>query len=319
MPNRAVRLVVGVVAVAMALITGTPSASAEEPNDPDATTSVAARTGLDVSWPQCGDVLPSEMSYAIIGVNGGTAASTNPCLAEQLTWAFDTTTGADPEQPRVQLYVNTANPGQVLEEYQVTTWPTDNLDSRGTDSSARPDVTHRNPYGSCAITPRAYNGYTNDLACSWQYGWNRAVESVDQRFAPAARAAGVSAAAADYRWWLDVETMNSWQRNGAEAFRRNTAALEGMTQFYRSEGVTEVGLYSTHYQWYRIVGDTLTGTDGAGHTTGSNLRGALTWLAGAVDATSAQARCSTLTGLTGGPVVLYQYIADDLDHNYSCG
>lgn len=291
---------------------GMSPARAEAPDAAD------PRTGIDISWPQCGKALPSQMPYVIVGVNGGTAATTNDCLAEQLSWAFDATSDVNPHQRRIQLYVNTANPGEVLEEYYVTTWPTDNMDSRGEGSFVNADERRLNPYGRCTITPGNYRGYTNDLACSWQYGWNRAVEAVDQRFAPAARAAGMSDAAADYTWWLDVETMNSWQRGSDEAYARNTASLEGMKQFYTADGIATVGLYSTGYQWRQIVGDTLSVPTAETPATGGNLIGAESWLAGSLDATDARMRCLTTSGLTGGPVRLLQYIADDLDYNYSC-
>ncbi len=98
-----------------------------------------------------------------------------------------------------RVYVNTANPGEVLAEYAGTTWPADNVDSRGSDSFQRVDESRRNPYGHCTTTAASRNGYTNDLACSWRYGCNRAVESVDDRFVPAARAAGVP-----HVVWADV-------------------------------------------------------------------------------------------------------------------
>lgn len=296
---------------ALVLLTVTAAPAAAAP------TASETRSGVDVSWPQCGTVLPTGMAYAIVGVNGGTAATTNRCLVEQLSWAFETTTGINPNQPRVQLYVNTANPGELLEEYSVSTWPTFNVDPRGGDSYQNFDESRRNPYGRCSPTPENYRGYTNDLACSWQYGWNRAVEAVDQRFAPAARLAAVSDVAADYTWWLDVETMNSWQDREAGAYARNTASLEGMKQFLDAEGAT-VGLYSTAYQWRLIVGDTLDLTYAYSPTVGRNLLGAPSWLAGASNATAAEFRCFTLSGLTGGPVVLNQYIYEDLDYNYSC-
>ena len=69
--------------------------------------------------------------------------------------------------------------------------------------------------------------------------------------------------AGDYTWWLDVETMNSWQHDGADALARNTAAVEGMRQLLAADGVTQVGLYSTGYQWSRIVGRTLATPFGA--------------------------------------------------------
>ncbi len=260
-----------------------------------------------------------DVSFAIVGVNGGTAATTNPCLGPQLSWADRATTRADSGQPGVQLYLNTANPGEVLEEFEVSTWPTSNVDSRGGESFTSVDPARRNPYGRCTTRPDAYREFSNDLPCSWQYGWNRAMESVDHRFAPAAREAGVSDDATDYTWWLDVETMNSWQHAGPDALARNTAAVEGMKQFLTADGVTQIGLYSTGYQWSQIVGRTLMVPFGAtSPAVGGNLLGVMTWLAGAADAAAAQRWCTTAVGLTGGPVVLIQYIVDGLDYNASC-
>ena len=71
--------------------------------------------GADVSHPQCGRPLPTGQAFAVVGVNGGTATTTNPCLAEQLAWAAGST-GATVHDD-VQLYVNTANPGPA------GTWP----------------------------------------------------------------------------------------------------------------------------------------------------------------------------------------------------
>ena len=303
----------GVVLALLLWVTGAADAHAAKPGGSD------PWTGVDISWPQCGKTLPTGMAYAIVGVNGGTAATTNECLATQLAWASSTTTGANSNQPKVQLYVNTANPGEVLEEYQVTTWPTNNIDGRLRDSSdpAYPDSL--NPHGTCERTEGNYNGYTNDLACSWQYGWNRAVEAVDLRFKPAAQTARLNEKAAAYHWWLDVETMNSWQDAGTpEAYARNTASLEGMKQAFTVEGVTKVGLYSTSYQWGQIVGNTLNPPWGETPVAGANLIGLDSWLAGASSATEAKNRCTTHSGLTGGPVVLNQYIVRNLDHNYSC-
>jgi hypothetical protein len=305
------RLVLAALLGAVALTTVASSAEAD-PID------WSARTGIDISFPQCDQTLPAGPSYVVVGVNGGTAGTTNRCLDQQLAWAAAQVTANSPRQARIQLYVNTANPGDVLQQYGVQTWPTDNVDPRGEDSSGTTDEGHRNPYGPCATTPGGYRGYTNDLACSWQYGWNRAVEAVDERFGPAARAAGLSDSAADYTWWLDVETMNSWQQGSSGAAARNTASLEGMTQLYTSEGVETLGLYSTGYQWRQIVGDTLSEPTALSPSVGGNLVGLPSWLAGSSDATQARLRCTIATGLTGGPVVLNQYVSHDLDYNYSC-
>lgn len=285
----------------------------------------AAPTGNDISWPQCGKRYPTGQAFGIVGVNGGKTTNHNPCLADQLLWAAKSS-GTVAFQDKVQVYVNTANPGEVLEQYSVTTWPTDNVDPRGRTSLNNENTLLNNPYGACIFTEGNYSGYTNDMACSWQYGWNRAVETVDKFFKPAARTAAMSDNPSSYVWWLDVETMNSWQgENDAEGTpgladkrARNTATLEAMKSFYESEGAKKVGLYSTGYQWGRIVGGTI---DITTTSTGYNLKGLDSWLAGAASLSDAQKRCNNpnFPALTaGGTVTLNQYISKNLDYDYSC-
>lgn len=247
------------------------------------------KVGNDVSWPQCGKNLPTNHAFGIVGVNGGTAANTNPCLADQLSWAYRAVGGTS--QPKVQLYVNTANPGEVID--QITTWPTSNTDKTG--------FTTANPYGTCT------GG--NDLACSWQYGWNRALEAVIDRFEPAAKAANFDSNAAGYVWWLDVETLNTWQSGSPAALSRNAATLEGMTGYYLARGA-KVGLYSTNYQWNQIIGGSVSPT--------SNLNGLNSWMAGARSLRGAQSNCKNPPFTAGSRVTLAQYVSGSLDYDYSC-
>ena len=47
-----------------------------------------SRYGIDVSWPQCEQVLPRlPIDFAVIGLTDGQAESVSPCLAEQVAWA----------------------------------------------------------------------------------------------------------------------------------------------------------------------------------------------------------------------------------------
>jgi hypothetical protein len=179
-------------------------------------TTAPAPLGIDVSWPQCGKTLPTGQAFAIVGVNGGLANNTNPCFATQLAWAANSVGGTG--QPKVALYVNTANPG-----HAGTWWPTSNVYAGKTVS---------NPYGRCRGA--------EDKACAYMYGYAKAYDNVKYR--------GVSNPAG-YLWWLDVETINTWSKNKAA----NAADLEGMTAYFRSIGA-QVGLYSTSYQWGLIVG-----------------------------------------------------------------
>jgi len=263
-------------------VLGMPTSSAAEP--------VPARAvGYDVSHPQCGDSLPADAAFAVVGVNGGVATTGNPCLAEQWQWASGAS-GADPDQPRAQLYVNTANPGEVRD--QVTTWPRSGS----------------NRYGLC-------DG-DNSAACSYEYGVARAEDDVQLvldtlgELPPWTTGAG-TATPADLdglAWWLDVETMNTWQTDGAQARRNNRATLEGMAEHLQSVG-GRVGLYSTGYQWGRIVGTV---------PASSSLYELDSWLAGARSARGAAANCSDDPLVDGGQVVLTQYVVDDLDHNWVC-
>jgi hypothetical protein len=265
----------GVAALAAAcLALGVPAAAADRGED--------AEVGHDVSFPQCGDRLPDDPAFAVVGVNGGLATRPNPCLAEQLAWAAEETTGAVAAQPRLQLYVNTANPGQVRD--QVTTWP-----ARG-----------RTPYGRCEGT--------NSRACSWRYGWERVAVTVTEFFVPAAEAAGVDPDPGEHTWWLDVETTNTWQTGSAPARARNRAALEGMVARLAATGA-EVGLYSTGRQWRRIAG--VVPEDSPLHHLDS-------WLAGAKSLAGARAACLRDPLVDGGDVVLTQYVDGGLDLDHSC-
>jgi hypothetical protein len=265
----------GVAALAAAcLALGVPVAAADPGEN--------AEVGHDVSFPQCGDPLPDDPAFAVVGVNGGLATRPNPCLAEQLAWAAEETTGAVAAQPRLQLYVNTANPGQV--RHQVTTWP-----ARG-----------RTPYGRCQGN--------NSRACSWQYGWERAAVTVTEFFVPAAEAADVDPDPGEHTWWLDVETTNTWQTGSAPARARNRAALEGMVARLAATGA-EVGLYSTGRQWRRIAG--VVSEDSPLHHLDS-------WLAGATSLTGARVTCRCDPLVDGGDVVLAQYVVGGLDHDHSC-
>jgi hypothetical protein len=237
--------------------------------------------GYDISYPQCGSTPPAGQAWGVVGVNGGLATTANPCLSSQLSWASGST-GTVPAQPKAQLYLNTANPGEV--RTQVTTWP---------KSGAT-------PYGTCT------GG--NTTACSWEYGWERAQNSVTSFFTPAATSATVDASPADYTWWLDVETSNTWQSGSSAALARNRATLEGMTSYLTGRGA-KVGLYSTASQWKAIAGSV---------ATGSSLRTLNSWLAGAASLSGARSFCSKPPLVAGGTVLMTQYVSAGLDHDVSC-
>jgi hypothetical protein len=236
----------------------------------------SAPTGNDVSYPQCTGTLPSGQAFGIVDVNAGLANTTNPCLAEEITWA-ENSTGAT-RQPRVSLYVNTANPGN----NGVTDWPVNNSD---------PITKNRvkDPYGTCTGK--------NNPACAWQYGWNLAELDAQTRGVPDP---------GSYRWWLDVETINSWQSSA----QSNRADLEGMVSYFRHIGAT-AGIYSTVKQWDPLVG-TVPST--------SPLYRLPDWIPGAKTLSKAEKNCrlAPLTG--GGTVMVTQWTTTTLSGNsdFSC-
>ena len=237
--------------------------------------------GYDVSYPQCGTTLPGGQAFGVVGINGGLATTANECLSTQLTWAWQSS-GAVAGQPTAQVYLNTANPGEIRN--QVSTWP----------------HAGNTPYGVCT------GGNTN--ACSWQYGWERAQNSVTNIFTPAATSAAVPATPSSYTWWLDVETTNTWQSGSSQAVGRNKATLEGMTAYVTLHG-GEVGIYSTSYQFHQIAGYP---------GSGSTLYHVDSWLAGASSVSGAASDCTKPPLLSGGHVLLAQYVVGDLDHDLSC-
>lgn len=244
--------------------------------------------GNDVSWPQCGKELPTDHAFGIVGVNGGLATTTNPCLKDQLLWALQAVGGTP--QEKLQLYVNTANPGGL----GTPSWPASNIDPAGNTTD--------NPYGIC-------DG-SDSWACAWQYGWNRALEDVRDRFQPAANQASIDPSPSAYIWWLDVETENTWKLSGSDFdTKSNVAVLEGMTSYFQSVN-GRVGLYSTASQWSQIVGSAVNAA--------SNLNGLNNWRPGGASLNTAKEACKAAPLTPGGTVVLTQFVKKNLDYDYSC-
>ena len=260
-------------------LTPTPTAT-----DTPTPTPIITKVGNDISYPQCGQTLPTGQGFGIVGINGGKATTNNPCLSTELLWAQQSL--GTQSQAKVQLYVNTGNPGLLS-----SVWPTNNIDPLGN--------TAPNPYGAC-------NG-TDSTACAWQYGWNRAVDDVQHKFIPAAVAAGVDAVPSDYPWWVDVETTNSWESGSSDALMRNRVDLEAMVSYFQSKQL-KVGIYSTRFQWGVIVGSV---------PPGSNLNGLANWRPGASDLAGAQSNCFLSPLTQGGSISMTQF-STNFDYDYSC-
>jgi hypothetical protein len=248
--------------------------------------------GHDISYPQCvsggpATNAPTTGSFGVVGINGGIATYTNPCLQAQLTWA-DTLA-----QPPM-LYANSGNPGSASTFY----WPT---------AGARDPALCVNPTSN------------TDPGCAYDYGWHVAADAVAKASALTQGAAFVKG----LTWWVDVEIANSWVGNG----RTDAADVQGMVDGLRSAGVAEVGVYANGNDWPAVTGDAGLGTSAYTRGTSAAYRTAWApyfapkypiedgpvWFAGLNDLAGAQARCGT-TSLTGGERLLAQY--DDPDSAY---
>lgn len=231
--------------------------------------------GYDISYPQCGTSLPQVSAFEIVGVNGGKPFGPNPCLGRgdhpsQLAWA-----GRDAE-----FYINTANPGARLSDH----WPSGQTSPRPCNTADHPG--------------------TDTLSCAYDYGWNFAADA----YRTALRAyVSLGWASSDAertpvanRWWLDVETGNTWRD-----WSSNLAVLHGAVDYLESMGAESVGFYSTELQWFWITGFSRDFVDYPA------------WHAGAVTRSDALDACSD-PAFTGGELTLTQYFDSGFDANVAC-
>jgi hypothetical protein len=277
-PHRARRtLITPMLAVALLTLT----AGAALGRAPDAPEGGAAAlktpTGYDISYPQCGSSYPSNIAFGIVGVTRGIVFSANPCLGaggtgpSQLAWAGR----------NAGLYMNTGNPGPKLS----SRWPIGQTSPRACATTSSPG--------------------TDTANCAYDYGWNSAASA----YATAVKAyvslgwaaSGSTRTPVANRWWLDVETANSWRTNVS----LNVAALRGAVAYLKSVGAVSVGFYSVGTMWNQITGGT---TAFAAYPT---------WVAGASTLRGAQTNC-TRPAFTGGSVAFAQYFASGFDADYPC-
>jgi len=227
----------------------------------------------------------------------------------------------------VQLYVNTADPGDVYNGQPIADWPTNNAGG-GADS-----------YGACTTTVVNLSRHKtatvgqNSPACAWQYGWNAASRDVQVFFHNAISShPTLDQNPADYPWWLDVETGNTWQGSKNGGLALNDAVLEGMVAAVTSQTTSSgapapVGLYSTASQWTQITGGEAAVDSNwaslAHSTAPAPLDGHPDWVPGATSSAGADAICAadgafTRTAATPANVTLGQWVANGLDGDASC-
>ncbi len=133
-----------------------------------------------------------------------------------------------------------------------------------------------------------------DTGCvNEQYGFEAATWAVDY--------ASRNGAENLQRYWLDVETMNSWSRDKTA----NARAIKGFIRGLESAGKSVMGIYSTSYQWGTIAGTYAPGLDNWVPRPG------IVWPGGA------SAACANTPSFAGGSVVMIQ-VWNAFDENYVC-
>ncbi|MDQ1513052.1 MAG: hypothetical protein QOC59_894 [Microbacteriaceae bacterium] len=214
--HRRIRLVLASLAAVAGLLAAPAAALAAEPAP-----QVASTVGHDVSHPQCDGagtlILPTGQAFGIVGVNGGIATISNPCLDSELAWA-SASNGTTAQAP-VAVYVNTANPG-----LEASWWPAANRTVLGTAVPGAP--------GTCRHAPGP--------ACAYVYGYSLAEQ--DMRRPAIGLPLGTI-------WYLDVEEANTW----SPSTTANRAVLEGMAAAFTDAGA-RTGLYANRSDWNRFIG-----------------------------------------------------------------
>jgi hypothetical protein len=235
---------------------------------PQPTPAPTSAFGNDISYPQCPTgAEPPPPAFAIVGVTGGRPFTPNGCLAREFAWALSATS---PNQAHVGLYMNTADPGPDSS----TNWP-----AAGTS------------------TPRACDGsWSGD--CAYDYGWLSAQDAYNRALLVVG-----APAAAQYPWWLDVETANSWSTD----LPANASTVQGALDFLKSVNVGSIGVYSTSTDWEALIGPpSPTGPFGS----------IANWRPGPGGPQDAPAWCSRT--VTGGRVKFVQFPSGGFDTDLAC-
>lgn len=141
---------------------------------------------------------------------------------------------------------------------------------------------------------QAQVGCSGDVYCAaYNYGYNAAQNALNY-----AASQGVHATT----WWLDVETMNTWNSDVLQ----NQKSLQGSYDALSAAGATTIGAYSTTSQWQSVTGNWQNNWPSWGATT---------W-------TTAKQAAKYCTGhqFTGGPSLLMQYKSKQskVDQDYAC-
>jgi hypothetical protein len=141
---------------------------------------------------------------------------------------------------------------------------------------------------------QAQSGCNGDTNCAaYNYGYNAANDAISY-----ANSQGLSS----QKWWLDVETINTWNKDVAQ----NQQSLLGEHDALAASGATTVGIYSTSAQWQSITGKWQNNWPNWGATTWTTAKQAQTYCTG--------------HQFTGGPSLLVQYKSKQskIDQDVAC-
>jgi hypothetical protein len=139
------------------------------------------------------------------------------------------------------------------------------------------------PKGKCSQKDKECQAYA--------YGWNAA----DNAYAYAKGKGAESS-----RWWLDIETANSWSAKTA----LNKLVIQGALDYFGREelGIT-AGIYSTQRMWTTVAGSFRPDVE--------------SWVAQATQQ-GADNSCTTSVPFGTGRVALVQYVSGGQDWDYAC-
>jgi len=151
-----------------------------------------------------------------------------------------------------------------------------------------------NASSNSAYYTQAQVGCNGDVYCAaYNYGVNAAKDAIAY-----AKTQNVSS----NKWWLDVETTNTWNKDPLQ----NRQSLQGEYDTLVANGAITVGAYSTTAQWQSITGSWQNNWPSWGATT---------W----TTAAQAQTYC-TGHQFTAGPSLLMQYKSKQskIDQDVAC-
>ena len=214
-----------------------------------ATTNPYVGSGYDVSFPNCGESA-GNAGFAIVGVGGGRAFTSNSCAGSE--WATAIKAGTP-----VSLYYNTGYAPSFAQQII---------------STCITDVNFAGAFGNLSGHRLAQAEQAWEIGCS------------EASYAASYAASLKASDGTPVSWWADVETGNSWSKNTT----LNQFTLDGMSYFMNTAtGAIGGGFYSSPSMWAKITGvssghwDTtppMSGSWVAGGTCSSLMGGSDPWL-----------------------------------------